>query len=234
MSVNWPGFLGVVALAYLVPGPDFLVIARAATRSRRAGWRAALGAQTGLCVHMVAAALGLSVLLAQSATAFTTVRLAGAAYLVYLGVSTLRATRREAAAAGTAGRGTGGQEDAGAGAAGRESADGGAAAGRPGGRDGYGGFREGLLTNLLNPKAALFFLSILPQFLDPGAATAAQVLLLGAVDIAFGVAYWAGVVAVAAALSALLARPRARRLWERTTGWLFVGVGAALAAAGGF
>jgi threonine/homoserine/homoserine lactone efflux protein len=84
----------VILLAYLVPGPDFLVIVRAAARRPALGRAAAYGAQTGLCVHMCAAALGLSVIAARSAQAFTVIRLAGAAYLVCLGVKALLEARK--------------------------------------------------------------------------------------------------------------------------------------------
>ena len=93
------------------------------------------------------------------------------------------------------------------------------------------GFREGLLTNVLNPKAALFFLSVLPQFVHGGGSPARQIFLLGILDVLIGVAYWFGLVAVAARLRALLARPAIRHRWELTTGWLFIAVGAGVAVA---
>ncbi|MGW7201805.1 LysE family translocator [Streptomyces chryseus] len=203
MSVNLVGFLGVVLLAYVVPGPDFLVIVRAAARRRALGWAAALGAQAGLCVHMAAAAFGLSVVAAQSAVVFTAIKLAGAGYLVFLGVRAFVAAGR-------------GPETAGA----------------PDDRHGTkrGSFAEGFLTNVLNPKAALFFLSVLPQFIDGGGSVTRQILLLGVLDVLIGVLYWPWVVVVAAKLRGLLARPVFRRRWERTTGVLFVGTGAAVAA----
>lgn len=209
MSVNLVGFLGVVLLAYVVPGPDFLVIVRAAARRRSLGWAAALGAQAGLCVHMAAAALGLSVVAAQSAVVFTAIKLAGAAYLVFLGVRAILATR------GTGARAASTPERA---------------AHRHGTK--RGSFAEGLLTNVLNPKAALFFLSVLPQFVDgtgTGSVTS-QILLLGVLDVLIGVLYWPWVVVVAARLRGLLARPVFRRRWERTTGVLFIGTGAGVAA----
>ncbi|MGW7051974.1 LysE family translocator [Streptomyces sp. NPDC054887] len=216
MSVNLVGFLGVVLLAYVVPGPDFLVIVRAAARRRSLGWAAASGAQAGLCVHMAAAALGLSVLAAQSAVAFTVIKLAGAAYLVFLGVRAFRAAGRVARGSGRAsGLEASGQQGA------RNASFGTKA----------GSFVEGFLTNVLNPKAALFFLSVLPQFVDDGGSSmTAQILLLGVLDVFIGVLYWPLVVVVAAKLRGLLARPVFRRRWERTTGVLFVGTGAGVAA----
>jgi threonine/homoserine/homoserine lactone efflux protein len=221
MSVDLVGFLGVVLLAYAVPGPDFLVIVRAAARRPALGRAAALGAQAGLCVHMGAAVLGLSVIAAGSALAFTLIKLAGAGYLVYLGVRALLQARR--------------------GAGGRTREDGEPDAGPPEREAGGEGaqdvgvsrrasFAEGFLTNVLNPKAALFFLSVLPQFLHHDGSPTEQILLLGALDIAIGVVYWLLLVGVAAQLRSVLNRPLVRRRWEQATGWLFIGIGVGVAA----
>ncbi|MDH6224482.1 MULTISPECIES: LysE family translocator [Streptomyces] len=224
MSVDLAGFVGVVLVAYLVPGPDFLVVLRSATEHPAKGRAAALGAQTGLCVHMLAAALGLSLVAARSPAVFDAVRLLGAAYLVHLGIRALLAARRAARPAGGPGL-----PDA------RPSAD-----GRGAGRGRWrSGFSEGLLTNVLNPKAALFFLSVLPQFVHGGGGGGGggggtmtrQIFLLGTLDVLIGVALWFALVAVAARLRAFLARPRVRHRWELTTGWLFVAIGAGIAAA---
>ena len=126
-------FLAVATLAYVVPGPDFLVVLRASATGRRAGLAAAAGAQAGLCLHVLAAACGLSLLLAHAPGALTAVRLAGAAYLCYLGVRAIRDAR------------TAGSLD----------------------RPARSPFVQGLATNVLNPKAVLFFAAVLPQFLDP-------------------------------------------------------------------
>ncbi|MFF4489846.1 LysE family translocator [Streptomyces sp. NPDC001544] len=211
MSIDLAGFLAVVLLAYLVPGPDFLVVVRAAAHRASLGRAAALGAQSGLCVHMCAAALGLSAIAARSAYAFTVIRLAGAAYLVCLGVRALLDARGGAAAPGRPAE--------------REEK----ALGAPGLRD---SFLQGLLSNVCNPKAALFFLSILPQFVDRGGTSVTgQVFLLGTLDILGGVVYWFALVAVAARLRAVLARPAWRRRWERVTGCLFIVIGIGVAAA---
>ncbi|GAA4794774.1 LysE family translocator [Streptomyces ziwulingensis] len=216
MPVDLVGFLGVVLLAYAVPGPDLLVIVRAAARRPALGRAAALGAQSGLCVHMAAAALGLSLIAAGSAYAFTAIRLAGAAYLMYLGVRVLLDARR----------GTGGREARGDG---RPRADQDVPA--AGAHSRRGSFLQGFLTNVLNPKAALFFLSVLPQFIRHDGSPTEQIFLLGALDIAIGVLYWLVLVRVAAPLLARLNRPAFRRRWERATGWLFIGIGAGVAAA---
>ncbi|MFG3250284.1 LysE family translocator [Streptomyces sp. NPDC048187] len=223
MSVDLIGFLGVVLVAYVVPGPDFLVVVRSATEHPAKGRAAALGAQAGLCVHMLAAAIGLSVIAARSPVVYDTNKLLGAAYLVYLGVRTVLAARR------------GARERA----VGRAAADDGPYA-APQAPPGEGcsawarwrsGFAQGFFTNVLNPKAALFFLSILPQFVDGGGSRTRQIFALGILDVLIGVVYWFALVAVAARLRALLARPGIRHRWELTTGWLFIAIGIGVAAA---
>jgi threonine/homoserine/homoserine lactone efflux protein len=98
MGIEGPAFLGVVLLAYVVPGPGFAVIVRASSTGARHGLAAAAGAQSGLLVHMAAAVSGLSLLLAHSPAALRAIQLAGAAYLVYLGVRALWASRASAGA----------------------------------------------------------------------------------------------------------------------------------------
>ncbi|WP_405638160.1 LysE family transporter [Streptomyces sp. NBC_01178] len=96
MSVDLMGFLGVVLIAYAVPGPDFLVVFRSAVEHLSQGRAAGLGAQAGLCVHMLAAAVGLAVLAARSPAVYAAIKLLGAAYLVHLGVRAVLAARRAA------------------------------------------------------------------------------------------------------------------------------------------
>ncbi|MFE0434065.1 LysE family translocator [Streptomyces nigra] len=215
MSVDLVGFLGVVLLAYVVPGPDFLVVLRSATEHPTKGRAAALGAQSGLCVHMLAAAVGLSVVAARSPVIYDAIRLGGAGYLVYLGVRAVLAARRTARPRGTQRQAIAPVVTGGGGSGSRWRS----------------GFRQGLLTNVLNPKAALFFLSVLPQFVHGSGSPARQIFLLGILDVLIGVAYWFGLVAVAARLRALLARPAIRHRWELTTGWLFIAVGVGVAVA---
>ncbi|QKW29866.1 LysE family translocator [Streptomyces seoulensis] len=237
MSVDLVGFLGVVMVAYVVPGPDFVVVLRSAAEHPAMGRAAALGAQSGLCVHMLAAAVGLSLIAARSPVVYDAIKLLGAAYLVYLGVRavlTARRTARRAAHERRAGR----PADGDPGDVGRP-ADG--YPGTPGvptaPEDGPGrnrlrsGFTQGFLTNVLNPKAALFFLSILPQFVHGGGSATRQIFFLGTLDVLIGVAYWFALVAVAARLRALLIRPKIRRRWELATGWLFIAIGIGVAAA---
>lgn len=225
MTVDLAGFLGVVLVAYVVPGPDFLVVLRSAAEHPARGRAAALGAQAGLCVHMLAAAAGLSVIATRSPVVYDGIKLLGAAYLVHIGVRAVLAARR-------AGRD---QRHANKDAAGshQESTH---MPGPPAPEDGparvrrWSGFAQGFLTNVLNPKAALFFLSVLPQFVDSDGAMARQILLLGTLDVLIGIAYWFALVVVAERLRALLARPKVRHRWELTTGWLFIAIGISVAA----
>ena len=156
-------FVVAAALLTLSPGPDTMLVVRNTLRGgRRDGWRTTLGITSGLVVHATLSAVGLSWILMRSATAFEVVRLAGAAYLVWLGVQSLRAAWRGRVVE----------------AAPRVSE------GRP--------FREGLLTNLLNPKVAVFYLAFLPQFSYSPFVLAAIHMLMGLV--------WLSVVAAAAGL----------------------------------
>jgi threonine/homoserine/homoserine lactone efflux protein len=148
-------FVASGILLNLTPGADTLyIVTRATTLGRKAGAVAALGIAAGCCVHIVAAGLGLSALLATSAVAFTAVKLAGAAYLIYMGVVLWRTGPRSPKTAAAPLPAT------------------------PLRRI----FVQGALTNILNPKVALFFLAFLPQFVDPeGAHRLAAFLLLGTV-----------------------------------------------------
>ena len=149
----------VSALALVaIPGPNLLyIVTRSIDQGRGAGVASSFGVETATLVHVAAAAAGLSAALASSATAFSIVKYAGAAYLLYLGVRALLA--RGAGEGGTA----------------RPPA--------PARRV----YAEGFIVNLLNPKVALFFLAFLPQFVDPNAGQAwLQVLVLGAVLVAIG------------------------------------------------
>ncbi|AHI00199.1 LysE family translocator [Kutzneria viridogrisea] len=194
-------FLGATAVFAVLPGPGVLyVLARSLRGGRGEGIRSAVGTCLGALVHVVAAAFGLSAVLATSATAFTAVKLAGAAYLVYLGLR------------GLFGR----HEQTGPDRAPRGSA-----------------LVQGVLTEVLNPKTALFFLAFLPHFVHPERAPAPLVfLLLGLVVV--------GSALVADLTVALCAGPLGERLmgnlrWQNrqrvATSLTMIGLGGALALA---
>jgi threonine/homoserine/homoserine lactone efflux protein len=151
-----PLFIAAGLLLNLTPGPDMAYIAaRAAAGGFRAGASATLGITAGCVVHTLAAAAGLSVLLATSAAAFTVVKLCGAAYLLYLGIGLLLGSlrARESAAVSPT------------------------AAALPESKRAAQIFREALVINLLNPKVALFFLAFLPQFIDADATSRALIFV---------------------------------------------------------
>jgi threonine/homoserine/homoserine lactone efflux protein len=191
-------------LLNLTPGQDTLyIVTRSVAQGRAAGLWSVLGISSGSIVHTLGAAFGLSAILATSARAFVAVKLAGAAYLVYLGMRMLFEPR---------------------------PVENGPAAVPPAERA-WNVYRAGLLTNLLNPKVALFFLAFLPQFVAPDAAgRVAPFLFLGAVFVVNGTLWCLVLVLCASALSARLrGNPAENRRLRRATGAIFVGLGARLA-----
>lgn len=193
-------------LLNLMPGPDtFLVMSRSATHGFRIGSAATLGIGAGVFVHVIAAALGLSALLATSATAFTVVKWAGAAYLLYLGFKML-ITRPAVAKSGT-----------------DSSAD------AP--LDWRKAFLQGLTTNVLNPKVALFFLAFVPQFIHANApSTALAFIFLGTV-FNINSMIWCHALAVLTSMAkAKVCLPAAVGTWlHRGVGLFMMGFGLRLA-----
>lgn len=184
-------FVGAVFLLNATPGVDFaLTLARTLQAGARAGTAAALGISTGVAVHALAAAFGLAALLAVSGQVFTLLKWLGAAYLLWLAAGMLRAAGRR----------------------GESTAD---AAARPPRRLAQE-YRAGLLTNLLNPKVALFFLAFLPQFIAPATADKTLAFLgLGAIAVLQGTLFLLGLVALAAQLRRLPASPALARWLQR-------------------
>jgi threonine/homoserine/homoserine lactone efflux protein len=169
---------------------------------RRAGVRTMLGGATGLTLHAVGAAVGVSAVLAASATAFTAVKFAGMAYLLYLGVQLLRSPRR-----------------------GEETGEDGAPS-----RRGAHPYLQGLTSNVLNPKVALFFLTFLPQFVPADAAPLPTALALSAVFAALYLAWFGGLLALVSLIAQTLRRPRVQAWMERVSGIALIGFAARLAA----
>ena len=194
-------FIGVVAVIVVLPGPDMaLVLQNGLARGRRAAVETALGINAGLLVWAVAAALGIAALLHASAPAFTLLKLAGAAYLVWLGLRALN----------EAWRGT-------------------ADARRAPARRRTSPFRQGLLSNLLNPKIALVFTTLIPQFVDAGDPAVAQTLLLAAIFIAMGLVWLTSYALLVAKVGALLKRSAVRRVLNAVTGTVLTALGVRLA-----
>jgi threonine/homoserine/homoserine lactone efflux protein len=201
-------------LLNITPGADSLfIITRSVTQGARAGAVAALGVSVGCCVHVIAAALGLSALLATSASAFTVIKLIGAAYLVYIGVSLLR-TRAAVALRNELENEPSDQPSDQRLPAWSMSAV----------------FAQGFLTNLLNPKVALFFLAFVPQFIDSGATDKTLAFLfLGAV-FNFNGLLWCLLLAWSAARVSAIGLGQGAALWfNRGVGAVFVFLGLRLA-----
>jgi threonine/homoserine/homoserine lactone efflux protein len=191
-------FATAVAVLNATPGVDFvLTVSRTLQGGLRAGFAAAAGITAGCVVHALAAAFGLAALLALHPQAFVAIQWAGAAYLVWLGVQMLKGAW---------------QGDAGT-----------PEAAVPAPRSAWADFRAGLLTNVLNPKVALFFLAFLPPFVPADSpAKTVSFLLLGGWFVLQGGLFMALLVLLAARLSRLGAPGPAQRLLEATGGLLFI------------
>lgn len=212
-------FMFTALVLYATPGVDMLYTVTTTFRfGPRGGLAAAVGISSGCVVHALAAALGLAAILETSALAFNLVKWAGAAYLVWLALNMLRDAWRGPPATIAA------DPDAGTrGAAGSQSAS------RPSLRRIC---LQGFITNVLNPKVALFFLALLPQFIDAGAPNKPLAFLfLGAVFIFNGTLFLFGLVALAARTRRLGASPYARRVLNALGGGLFLLLAARLAQA---
>jgi RhtB (resistance to homoserine/threonine) family protein len=198
-------FIGVAAIVIVVPGPDTAVVTKnVLLHGRRAAFGTSLGVSAGLSVWTVAAAVGVASVLRASALAFTALKLIGALYLVWLGVQALRA-------AGRASSGTGSPSP--------NKREMGAA----------GGFRQGFLSDLANPKIGIFFTSLLPQFVDPGHSVLLPFLALGAVFVLMTLLWLTAYCLIAARAAKTLQRPRVRAAMDRVTGVVLIALGLRLA-----
>jgi threonine/homoserine/homoserine lactone efflux protein len=196
-------FAGVAALIVVVPGPDMaLVLRNGITDGRRAAVATAFGINAGLLVWAVAAALGIAALLHASGTAFTVLKLAGAVYVVWLGLRALH--------------------DAWSGASDGSSLS-------PPQRQKTSPFRQGLLSSLFNPKIALVYTTLIPQFVDRGGSEIAQTFLLAGIFIAMGLGWLTGYALLVAKVGAVLKRSSVRRLVNAVSGAVLTALGVRLA-----
>ncbi|HYE58998.1 MAG TPA: LysE family translocator, partial [Rhodothermales bacterium] len=180
-------FAGLALILTVTPGSDTLLVIRSGmTRGRRAGFFTTAGICAGVFVHALLSGVGLSALLVRSAAAFEVVKLAGAIYLVYLGGAALWGAWRQR-----------GQDASVVSSSPTSSFPAGA----------QRAFAEGFLTNLLNPKVAVFYLALLPQFIGPSDPALAKSVLLAAIHVGMGLVWLSLVTVLLGRLSAFVANP---------------------------
>ena len=198
-------FLAAGILLNLTPGPDTVyILGRSIAQGREAGVASALGISLGSIFHTCAAALGLSAILATSALAFSVIKLIGGVYLIFLGTKMILDRRKQLSLPSSFRR-----------------------------RTTLAAFRQGILTNILNPKVALFFLAFLPQFIDPASNTKVLAfLLLGFTFVTTGTIWCLLLAWFASVFSERLRKNETISQWlNRTAGALFIFLGVRLATA---
>ncbi|MGK5533919.1 LysE family translocator [Streptomyces sp. URMC 129] len=202
-----PAFLGACLLVAASPGPSSVLIIRNALRGRRAGMMTVLGNESGVFLWGVFAALGLTAVLDASEVAYDVMRVAGGVILVGFGVQALRAARRA---------GPGGLDALPAGDTGSDLRS----------------YRAGLLLNLANPKAGIFAMAFLPQFVPAGAPHLATMLALAAIWSVFEVGYYTTYVWGVRRMRRVLSRAGVRRRLEQVSGGVMIALGVRLAVEG--
>ena len=207
----WPSLASLLPFALgsllvtIVPGPDMALVTRQVlVHGQRVARATIVGNVLGLVVHTTAVALGLSAVLLASARVFDVVKLLGAAYLIYLGVTALRHARRAGAVADAATPERAAKTRAAA-------------------------FRQGFLSTILNPKPGLFFATYLPQFINPHGNVALQVFALGGFHVVLGAVWLTTYANLVSRLHLVLSRERVRRWLERLTGVVLISFGVRVA-----
>ncbi|MBD5538569.1 MAG: LysE family translocator [Desulfovibrio sp.] len=204
-------FVPAMALLVMLPGPDFALVSRVALlEGTRAGKAAACGVALGITVHTACAIAGISAIVAASAPLFQLLKYAGAAYLFWLGIQSFRQKARPLA-----------QEE-------------GESPAAPLHRHGplRRAFRQGFLTNALNPKAILYFLVLLPQFMAPAASAGPQLLEMGVITALECLVWYLFLAQILGRMRRVFANARFQRWLHRVTGTIFLGFGLRLAFAG--
>lgn len=203
MDAQLIAFIGVAAGMVALPGADFTVVVRSALASRRAGVACAAGVAGGLLVHTALAVAGLAAVLVAVPVLYRTLQIAGGIYVLWLGVRAVRSALRPLDAPAVPDDDT----------------------------PSHGvvnGLRQGFLTNVLNPKAPVLFLSLLPQFVPDGAAVLPRTLLLAAIVVVLALIWFPAVAVLVDRLGRWLRRPRTRRAVEGVAGGALTGLGATL------
>ncbi|MGW5637693.1 LysE family translocator [Streptomyces sp. NPDC003832] len=206
MDAQLLAFTGVAAGMVAMPGADFTVVVRNALVSRRAGIACALGIAGGLLLHTALAVAGVAAVLTAVPALFRTLQVLGGGYVLYLGARTLLGLCRPRSAEAGEAPGEGTAQAAGA--------------ARP--------LRQGFVTNALNPKAPITFLSLLPQFVPAGAPVLPRTLLLALIVVVLALLWFPAVALLVDRLGRWLRRPRAARLVEGVTGTALTVLGAVL------
>ena len=205
VGAHWLVFIGVAAVVILIPGPDTAVVTKnVLLHGLPTAIGTSFGVTAGLSVWTIAAAVGVASVVRASAVAFTVLKLAGAVYLIWLGLQAWRA----ASHAGDADLASGGVS-------------------KPIGV--RGGFRQGFISDIANPKIGIFFTSLLPQFVDPGHAVMLPFLALGAVFVVMTAIWLCAYSLLAARAADALMRPRVKATLDRVTGVVLMAVGLRLA-----
>lgn len=200
-------FASIAALLTITPGTDTMMILRSVfTHGHKAGVLTMIGICSGLFFHAILSALGLSLILVRSATAFDTVKLIGACYLIYLGGQSLwtagRGSMKDSLAENTVTKPKKGN---------------------------WRAFFEGMLTNVLNPKVAIFYLAFLPQFISPHDWVFGKSVVLASIHFIEGVVWYSILIFFLGRMRALLTRPRVRQVLEALSGAILIGLGLRLA-----
>ena len=205
---TWATFLVAITVLTMTPGLDTMLVIR---NSARGGWKdgmlSSLGICSGLFVHGTVSAVGISLLLLQTSWLFGLLKLLGAGYLVWLGVTSWRdALARRTPLMATA-------------------------ASLPAGRgfNALRSLREGLLSNVLNPKAVIFYMAFLPQFIDPAGSALRQSLMLASCHFAIAMVWQCLLVLLVGRVQGWLQRPRVYRVFGGVTGSVMVLLGLSLA-----
>lgn len=200
----WATIILALTLLTVSPGVDTLLVLRNASKGGHIdGWLTAFGICMGLFVHASISAAGLSAILLGSATLFAALKLAGASYLIWLGIESLRAARRSEFNVPDAPR-TSRSVPA------------------------WTSFREGLLSNVLNPKPIIFYMAFMPQFIDPEHSAALQSLFIAGLHFMIAMIFLGTLASAIEVARSWLQRPRVRSTIDGTTGALLLGFGAHL------
>ncbi|MGW2551801.1 LysE family translocator [Streptomyces sp. NPDC001635] len=199
MDTQLVAFTGVAAAMVTMPGADFTVVVRNALISRRAGVACALGIAAGLLIHTTLAVAGVATVLVAVPGLFRTLQLLGGAYVLYLGVRALGAARRQRRAAAP------------------QQSEQEASSGRP--------LWQGFVTNALNPKASLTFLSLLPQFVPAGSPALPRTLELALIVLVLALVWFPVVALLVDRLGRWLRSPRTARALEAVTGSALTALG---------